>query len=177
MQGEKALRFFCFFILLAVLVGALKLINWLPLAIEKGTLRKYAGIEELRAHFPHEKIYLPSYFPRNLAWPPAKIVAQRKPSTAITMYFSEQDTGKVGMTIQQLGTGAGRPPSSALRVVKPLRESQVLIRDRAGTLVAALCEEEAPCHQLSWREGNFTLILTATVPQRELIRMAASMLP
>ncbi|MBZ0158142.1 MAG: hypothetical protein K8I29_18240 [Alphaproteobacteria bacterium] len=177
MHIDKALRFLLFLLFLTMLVGALKLLNWLPSIIEKGTLEKHASVEELRSRFPNEKIYLPSYFPRNLEWPPLRIVAQRKPYVAIMMYFSDRNTGKVGLSLQQLSAGISPPPPSEMRIARPVRKSSVLIREREGTLVTALCEESVPCYQISWREGNFTLTLTTTVSQRDLIRMATSMVP
>src|SRR3990172_13056941 len=97
-----------FIVTLAGLALALKLLGWLPLALEKDSPRSYRSIEEVRAELRPSTIYLPSYFPQYLKWPPSEVYAGRSPSDGlaspsfvILMHFTHQKTGDVVLSISQ----------------------------------------------------------------------------
>lgn len=171
------LRFIYFAITVAVLLVVLKMINWLPLIIQKESMRQYHSIEEMQSRLNIATVYIPSYFPQHLAWPPSIIIAQRKPFTAVIMHFHYRNSEEVGMVIRQVRAGELALPDSALALRKVLQTSSILIKDRNALLETGECDGGASCSRVSWEEGGLSIAVTAKTPQRELIRIARSMIP
>ena len=64
----KNLRnFFVFVLTIALLVAVLKVLNWLPTAVEEGLMRKYSSIEDVRSKLKIREILVPSYFPQSFS--------------------------------------------------------------------------------------------------------------
>ena len=123
--------------------------------------------------------YLPTYIPEdlNLAWPPSEIYAQDTPFRACIMHFTFRDRKEIGLLIQQVDSQA----PYALEPLLKIREKKIVntasVKKRKASLVSAVCDQDIPCNQLSWDEGNTTITLTGKIPARDIIRIAASMLP
>jgi len=167
-----------FVLLITLLVVILELINWMPSVIEKESLRKYKTIELVGKELHIEKIYMPAYLPEdlNLRWPPAEIYAQKKPFVMISMHFQRRDSEDIGLIVHQVDAKANYQPESKIKFSRIKKESKVLIKDREGKLVAATCENDSPCNQVSWKEGDFLLTVIGKNSQRDLIRIARSMI-
>src|SRR3972149_11065727 len=89
---------------LAILVIALKALNWIPLIAQKDLMRRYGDFEEMRMSLGIREVFVPSYFPEDFRWPPSGILAQGKPYPAVIMEFERGGEGKsreVGMMIYQ----------------------------------------------------------------------------
>src|SRR3974390_1746820 len=84
-----------------VLLALLKAANWLPTVMETGLLKPYASVEEVQHALHVRNIYVPSYFPQRLVWPPAKILAQSKPHVAVIMEFTDRERGETALIISQ----------------------------------------------------------------------------
>ncbi len=168
-----------FALLIGLLVVALELVNWMPSIIEKESLRKYKSIEFVRKNLHIERIYMPAYLPEalNVKWPPAEVYAQKKPFEMIIMHFQQRDSEEIGLIVQQIEAKAKYRPESAIKFSRIRKESSVLIKDRKGTIVNAICEDGSQCNQVWWEEGGFLLIVTGRDSQRDLIRIARSMIP
>ena len=82
-----------FVTMIAVLVGILQVLNWIPAAIQDGALQKYASIDELRTHLKIGTVYTPAYFPRSVQWPPSLVAAQARPYPAVVMEFGSKRQG------------------------------------------------------------------------------------
>ena len=52
-----------FVIMIAVLLGLLQVLNWIPAAVQEGAFRKYASIEEVRAHLKINPVYYAGILP------------------------------------------------------------------------------------------------------------------
>ncbi len=177
-MNKKLLGFFSFALTVAVLVIALKFVNWLPMVIQKEALRKYGNIESVKSRLNIRDIYIPSYFPQNFRWPPTEIFAQKKPFAMIIMHFRCSDSKEIGLAIRQVDARSNySPPDSNLKIKKLIKESRVLIKDRDAVLHTALCENNLSCNELLWKEGDFLLTIVTTASQRDLIRMAISIVP
>ena len=170
---------FSFALLIGLLVVALELINWAPSIIETESLRKYKTIELVKRKLHIERIYIPAYLPEdlNLKWPPAEIYAQKKPFVMVIMHFQQRDSKELGLIVHQVDARANYRPESKIKLSHIKKESKVLIKDRAGILITATCEDDSPCNQVSWREGNFILTVIGKDSPRDLIRIARSMVP
>ena len=55
---------------LAILVIALKALNWIPLIAQKDLLRRSGDFEEMRTALGIRQVFVPSYFPEDFRWPP-----------------------------------------------------------------------------------------------------------
>ena len=116
-MNKKIPAFFSFALMIGLLVAALKVVNWLPLAMQKETIRQYASVEEVRAALGMKEIYVPSYFPQQITWPPATILAQGRPFSAIVMEFTRADKRNIALVISQSEGGA-------LNVENPIKYHQ-----------------------------------------------------
>ncbi|TAL25017.1 MAG: hypothetical protein EPN94_06115 [Nitrospirae bacterium] len=169
---------FSFALLITLLVVVLELINWAPSVIETESLRKYKTIELVKRKLHIERVYIPAYLPEdlNLKWPPSEIYAQKKPFVMVITHFQQRDSREPGLIVHQVDAKADYRPESKIKF-RVKRESKILIKDREGMLVTAICEDETPCNQVSWREGNFMLTVIGKNSQRDIIRIARSMIP
>lgn len=175
-MNRKTLGLLYFGITLVVLTGALMLFNWLPRAVQKGSLRHYGTLDEVKADLTLKKVYVPSYFPQDLSWPPSAIVAQRRPFTLVVMHFRHPGERGVGMVIEQRSASARGYPDTALVLETVTQQGHVDIKNRDGTLARGLCGGSA-CARISWREGDFLLTVTLKGTERDIIRIARSMVP
>lgn len=168
-----------FILLLTLLIVVLELISWVPSIIEKESLRKYKTIEAVRRKLHIEKIYMPAYLPEdlNLKWPPSEIYAQKKPFTMIIMHFQHRDSEDIGLIVHQVDARANYRPESRIKLIQIKKKSEVLIKNKEAVLIIAVCENDIPCNQISWREGDYLLTLISKDSQRDLIRIARSMIP
>ena len=114
---EKILRFFAFSAGVAILVLGLKFFNWLPLMIQVDSMRGYRDLEEVRGALQVKTIFVPSYFPQHLNWPPSRILAQRKPFPAVIMEF-EKMTSKDTMLLISQSTSEDFLPEEKIRLLK-----------------------------------------------------------
>ena len=168
-----------FVILIASLVFVLKLVNWIPSLIDRESFRKFNSIESVRKELHIEKIYMPVYLPEdlNLGWPHQEIYAQKKPFTMIITHFQNRDSKGIGMIIHQVDASVNYMPESKIKFGKVKKESRILIKEREGILITGSCGNESICSQITWKEGDFVLIVTGKTSQRDIIRIAMSMIP
>lgn len=168
-----------FGVIVLVMVAVLALLNWLPLILQKNRLQRFSSIEAARKVLHMQTIYLPTYIPENLnlAWPPAEIYGQDTPFRACLMHFTFRDRREIGLMIQQVESQAPYGLEPLLKIREKQRVNTVSVKNRAASLVTAVCDQNIPCYQLSWDEGGTTITLTGKIPARDIIRIAASMLP
>jgi hypothetical protein len=161
--------------LVAALVAGLKLFNWLPLAVQKDAMRKYASIEEVRSALGIKDLYVPSYFPQSLTWPPSDIMAQGRPFTAVLMEFNRVGGEDIALIISQ---AASRSFDPTLKIkLSQVREKVAYdLKGREAVLEVGVCEGGGPCSRVSWEEGRYTIRVVMKSPPFELLKMAQSML-
>jgi hypothetical protein len=121
---------------------ALKVINWLPRAMQQDAVRRYKSVEEVRSALNMKDIYVPSYFPQQISWPPSSILAQSKPFTAIVMEFTRADKRNTALVISQ---SEGR----ALNVENPIeirwsRKRCSTDKRQDSVLTVGLCVNDDP---------------------------------
>jgi len=98
-MNKKFLNFFYFVLTVAILIAALKIFNYLPMMIQKDTMRRYHSIEDVKSNLNIREILIPYYFPQSLVWPPSEIFAQKKPFTAVVMEFNNSSKAEVALVI------------------------------------------------------------------------------
>ena len=141
---------------LAILVIALKALNWLPLVAERDLMRRYGDFEEMRTSLGIQEVFVPSYFPEDFRWPPTGIIAQGKPYPAVIMEFGRSGEGKageVGMMIYQAAKG-GFSPGGPLELSRVRERASFSLRGRTATLEVGSDENGEPCSRISWREKD-----------------------
>jgi hypothetical protein len=171
------LKMFCLFVLMLVpTVLILTLLHWIPLSIRNEGIRKYGSLEDVQRELQIKKIYLPSYFPERLQWPPFEIYAQNKPFTMVLMHVKERGRDHILLAIRQVDANF----SSSVRLrIEPMRikkKERVVIKGREAVLSLALCADGTVCNEIAWQEEGYTLTIVARSSARELIRIAESTL-
>ncbi len=158
----------------AILVAALLLANWAPLALQKETLRRYNSIEEVRAALPGKMIYVPSYFPQQVSWPPSKILAQGKPFQASVMEFKRAGSDEAVLTISQAEGPFNTDRDMVLTTVS--EQVRYIMKGRTAALQVGTCGNGEPCSRMSWNEGGSSITVTMRSGPFELTRISESML-
>jgi hypothetical protein len=172
---KKIFSFVSFAFTVIILVLVLKLVNWLPLSFEKGEMRKYKTVDDIRTELRLSQIYTPTYFPENIKWPPSEIFAQRRPFVMIMMHFTHSDTRNLALSIYQVDADAHFDPSKDREILYVKKEIPVLIKNTEGSLVMAVCRPKDICNRLSWEAGPYRVTLISDYKPERLIKIAESM--
>lgn len=175
MMKKRFLSVLYFVVTVAVLLGALKVMNWLPTALDQGMMRPYPGIEEAKAKLGIREIYVPSYFPETIRWPPSELLAQQTPFEAVVMKFVRSGTGDAGLVITQ-ARSADFDYDAGIGLAEVNERVPFALKGREAVLEAGTCEDGSPCSRLSWREGDLRIKIVMKTQPPELIRLAESML-
>ncbi len=175
---NKAFGFVAFAAGLAILVIALKALNWIPLVAQKDLMQRYGDFEEMRTALGIRQVFVPSYFPEDFRWPPTGILAQGKPYPAVIMEFErsgEGKTGEVGMMIYQAAKDDFSPGGTL--VLSRIRERATYpLRGRSAILEVGSGVNGEPCSRISWREKDLRITVLARLTPFELMKVAESML-
>lgn len=175
MVRARAYGFLYFLLTIIAVVIVLKTLNWLPLVLQKDTMRRYGSVEEVQAKLNIKDLYVPSYFPQSITWPPSEILAQAKPYPAVLMVFNKAGKSDVALVVSQATTGT-IPGSEFIKFVRITETVPYNFKDRAALLEVGTCKNDEICSRLSWPESNYRITLTMKSPPFELIRIAESML-
>ncbi|MBI4823726.1 MAG: hypothetical protein HY805_05795 [Nitrospirae bacterium] len=165
-----------FLINLSILVLALRLLSWVPLAIEENSVRRWTSKEAVMEEMKLRKLFMPSYFPQYLRWPPSEILAGKTPSPSVLMHFSHNETKEIVLAISQRAL-EGRELKSRIEPSVIKKEEIVMLKGRQAKLLQGLCpDSRKPCSKLTWQEGQYILTVTSRDSIAETIKIAESML-
>jgi hypothetical protein len=173
-MGKRMRSLFYFVITVVILVMTLKLINYLPTVIQTGIIRRYHSIEEVKSRLNIKDIYVPTYFPQGLVWPPSELLAQNKPFTAVVMEFKSVENEEIAMIISQSASANFKPDEKILLRMK--ERVSYPFNGRNITLEAWVCENEVPCSRITWVEGRYTVTVTAKSEPPSLMTIVESMI-
>lgn len=174
-MNKTVSRFFSFALMIGLLILALKVMNWLPVAMHQDAVRRYGSIEEVRSALNMKNIYVPSYFPQQISWPPSVILAQSKPSAAIVMEFTRGDKRNTALVISQ-------SEGKALDVEHPIEIRVVTetvtytIQGRDAVLTVGSCANDEPCSGISWIEDKYAISVLMKSTPFELTKIVESMI-
>lgn len=157
------------------LILLLKVLNWVPLALDKEIIRRYNSIEQVREMLEIEDIHIPKYFPQPLRWPPSEILAQGKPFSALMMEFRNVENGQSTLIITQAG-GAHFNPDDRIKIDDVKERVGYALKEREALLEVGLCGADETCSKISWDEGAYKITVFLKAPPIELIKIAESML-
>lgn len=173
-MSKRIRGFFYFALAIIILIATLKLVNYLPLVIQPDAMRRYKSVEEVKARLKIKDVYVPSFFPQGLIWPPSEILAQNKPFTAVIMEFKNADKGDVALTISQ-SISASFKPDEKIKIQRIKERVGYPLRGRDMILEAGVCSNEQPCSRMTWSEGRYTLSVSAKAEPPELMKIVESM--
>lgn len=171
-KRQAGLLLFALAVLL--LIAGLRALSWLPAVTRNDLLARYGSLEEVQARGFLREIFIPTYVPQNLKWPPSTILAQGKPYPALVMEFERIDREDVVLVISQ-------SVSSALRLDDKIRIAQVretahyALKGRDVILEVGPSATGETCSKLSWSEGNVKITVLSKSPPFEMIKVAESM--
>ncbi len=171
-DGARRLAYFV--LAVAAVVIVLKTLNWLPLVLQKGTLRTYSSVETVKSKLSIRDLYVPSYFPQDIMWPPSEIWAQTEPYVATLMVFNRAGTGGSALVISQAASGR-TPLDVRVRILHVTEAVPYSLKGRAAFLEVGVCENNEICSRISWNEGNYAMTVAMKSPPFELIKIAESM--
>lgn len=167
--------FIVFAIMVTVVLGALRLLSWIPEAVQGGTLRRFESIEEAKGHLKLS-LYLPAFYPDSIRWPPLLISGQTIPYPAVLTEFSAKDRDGVLLVITQTAK-QHQPLRERIRLASLREQVRYPFKGRTALLEVGACEDGKPCSRFSWEEGPFAISLTTKSAPMELVKMAESIIP
>jgi len=168
-----------FLISTGLVIAVLTALNWLPSLIAPEEFRRYSSLEAAKKSLDLHAVYLPVFLPEhlNLESLPSEVFAQTKPFQLVIMHFRFRNTREIGLAIHQVALGAQHHIDSKIRLNEVSQQNRVSLKGRDALLISALCDNNAPCSQISWTEAGNTLTVTGKISARDLIRVAGSMIP
>lgn len=164
-----------FALVIAIIIVALMVMNWVPLSLQQETIRRYATVEEVRAALLAKDLSVPSYFPQQIKWPPSMILAQGKPFFASVMEFTREDTGDIALVISQ-SEGEALSVENPIDIIVVKEKVQYAMQGRDALLTVGACGNDEPCSGITWQEGKYTMTVLMRSTPFELMRIVESML-
>lgn len=164
-----------FLVLVAGTVLGLQLLNWLPLALQGGGLRRYNSVEDVQRSLGLKQLYLPSYFPETMQWPPSEILGQLRPYRLVLIHFQERGSGRVILAICQAKQEVEEVPPLRLEPSRIRGEQSLELKGHKAVLELGVDAAGNSCNRLSWVENGFRLTVVARESRDELLRIAESM--
>jgi hypothetical protein len=164
-----------FLLFTGALVLALELLDRLPGTIQPGTVRRYPSIAAAQTDLGIRKIYVPAYFPKTLAWPPSRVLAQSKPFQAVVLEFRRVDSTEVALVITQ--TSSRRlQQERTIHLNRIQQTSSVNLKGRESVVESGFCDDGEPCSQITFVEGELWMQVQMRSSPAELLLLAGSML-
>ncbi len=175
MNMKKSITgFLTFSVAVAIIIVTLKVMNGVPLIARNDTLRRYTSIEEVRTSLSIREIYIPAYFPQDIAWPPSEILAQERPFPAVVMEFRDRHKGEIVLVLSQ-SRGGPSPAGPEVELTSAAETVPFMMKGRKAVLVVGECSGNTPCSRITWQEGSDTVIAFMKAAPFELTRISESM--
>ena len=162
--------------MIVLLILALKVMNWLPLAMHQDTVRRYDSIEEVRSALNMKDIYVPSYFPQQISWPPSAILAQSKPYLRDRdgIYPRGQKKYRAGhIPVRRQGPGCRTSDRD-----QGCHGNGKVHDTRQGCRAHRrhMRQMTSPCSGITWIEGKYTMTVLMKSTPFELTKIVESMI-
>lgn len=174
MRGLR--KYVIFGAMVVAVTVVLNVLNWVPTIFQREGVRKYKTVEDAKVELKLSKIFLPSYFPQYLTWPPSEIYGRRKPAKMVLMHFISYDRKDVVLSVMQAESRDPHPLKSRIEPIKIRKREEILIKGRRGELSLALCAGGEPCNSVTWESEGYTFTIIAKDSVEELLKIAESMI-
>lgn len=163
-------------ILIFMVSISLYVLKKVPAYIQEREQKSYGSVEEAEYSLGL-RIFLPSYFPDYLIWPPKEIKVVRKPSLIITLVFISQGDGSPSLVIHEIISNADESKWMGVDFMEPKRysgEFQVSVGRATGTLKLGVVENGSRWTQLSWKQRDRKMVLRSNRSVEDLLKIARS---
>jgi hypothetical protein len=165
-----------FGVMIVVTVIILKIFNWIPVSLQKDGIRRYTNLEDVKNSFSIGRLYLPSYFPQYLKWPPEELYGQKKPYVMVLTQFVDRETGSVALSIRQTESGHPETLKSRIEPYKVNKQAMSSIKGRQAQVFLGRCRGGERCNSVRWQGEGFNFEVVASDSEKELLKIAESML-
>jgi len=161
-------------LVMCAIVISLYLLKKLPSFIQESEEKLYSNIEQAE-YALGLRIFLPSYFPEYLIWPPSEIKVERKPSILISLVFLSRSPSSPSLVIHQIISNKSKKMElDFMKTKRPSQESQVSVGGAKGTLIVGMGVDGKRWAHLGWKAGDRTIVLTANCSVEDLLKIARS---
>ncbi len=163
-------------ILISIVSISLYVLKRVPAYIQEREQRSYSSIEEAEYSLGL-RIFLPSYFPDYLIWPPEEIKVTRKPSLMIKLVFISQGDNRPSLIIHEIISSADEGESTRVDVMEPKThsgESEVSIGASIGVLELGVVEGGRRWTELTWNLRDRKMVLRSNRSVEDLLKIARS---
>jgi hypothetical protein len=137
-----------------------------------GSFKEYNSLDEVKSITNITNIYLPTYFPSSIKWPPAKIYAQTQPVKAIVTEYVNKNN-EIVLEIFQIHHKKFNYKSH-INIKEILEESFLNIKNHKTKIYSGFCSDREYCSriEIAIEKGQLTLIGKLQV--QELLKIAKS---
>ena len=163
-------------ILVCMVSISLYVLNKVPLYLQEGKEKSYSSLEDAEYSLG-VRIFLPSYFPDYLIWPPKEIKVIRKPSLVITLAFMSQGESSPSLIIHEIISNTDEGNGGGLDFMEHKTHSgeiQVSVGGAKGTLRLGVVEHGSRWTELSWKQGDRMMVLRSNKSVEDLLKISRS---
>lgn len=121
------------------------------------------------------RLWLPSYYPDTLAWPPAQIQAIPGPPAVVALHVSGRDGTTDELVVCQSIDGLASPPPSILAPGEVITSVTIPLHGRTARLDRLLTPEGRMVHDLAWDLDDRRVTVRYAGPVEQLLLMANSL--
>ena len=157
-----------------LIIAALAVLHRIPPAVQTNTARSFPSIEAVQNELGMKDLPVPAYFPQEILWPPARILAQNAPYPATLMEFHRRESSEtVLVIIRAADRDFARNDPLALQSIR--EQVNHTLKGHDALLTVGTCVNGKPCSRLAWKDKESYLFVTMRSTPFELIRIAESM--
>lgn len=135
--------------------------------------RVFASIEEAERALG-VRLWLPSYFPDELAWPPSRVEADAAVPPTVAIRVRGRADGRERLVIAQSLGGRATPPPRLLPPGEVMNAADVVVGRQRGRLVRVLVGADS-LRDVWWDQGSRRVTLRYAGPVDRLLLIAASL--
>lgn len=170
------MKYFYFILSVLFLLGFLMLLNVLPLYFNRGILREYANINELKESLQIQKIFLPAYLPEDIKWPPSKIFGQSVPHFEIILEFKSNKSNDAILYLN-ISEKHDFKYSDKFKIHNNSKTFHSLIKNRHAIIKVGFCNENINCSEIIIKGNRYLITLKGKMQLPILLRIAESIQP
>ncbi len=120
-------------------------------------------------------LFVPTYFPEKVRWPPASVRAAAGPPHAVALEFTGRDGRWTRLVVCQTLEAGGAFPDGLLAPGREWYSTSVTVAGERTTLESVRVGAEGNFDQLTVHKAGRAILLRYDGPADELVRMAATL--
>ncbi len=164
---------------LALVLGAIALglyiLDLVPPVLAPEPERAYATVEEARRS-TGLPVYLPTYFPEYLRWPPHEVRGRVAPGPRVFITVALRETGSPVLWLEEWLSSSKQTPPDLPDTARITVKETVAMQGGVPIEVVGYTDLRSQLfYRLVWDQEDVRVSLTASLPREELLRMARNM--